>query len=158
MKSSTQPLTLSWTAHNTGVMNKLKSMTKSTEDLGKQVTQLQEGQALLAKELKAVAQSVNDLRAQVALNAGRAEAWAELHRLTAEMKEEFASRNHARRLARSLITELVTAAVRDRTLASETVRQAVSTQMLSNGEYWLGPAVVAVAAELLEEEELRNQA
>ncbi|WP_031167856.1 hypothetical protein [Streptosporangium roseum] len=158
VKSSMQPLALSWTAHNTGVMDKLKSMTKFTEDLGKQVTQLREGQALLAKELKAVAQSVNDLRAQVELNAGRAEAWAELHRLTAEMKEEFASRNHARRLARSLITELVAAAVRDRTLASETVRQAVSTQMLSNGEYWLGPAVVAVAAELLEEEELRNQA
>ncbi|MEU0485833.1 hypothetical protein ABZ260_42525 [Streptosporangium sp. NPDC006013] len=158
VKSSMKPLALSWTEHNTGVMDKLKSMTKSTEDLGKQVTQLREGQALLAKELKAVARSVNDLRAQVELNASRAEAWAELHRLKAEMKEEFASRDHTRRLARSLITELVAAAIRDRTLASETVRQAVSTQMLSTGEYWLGPAVVAVAAELLEEEELRNQA
>ncbi|MFF5207774.1 hypothetical protein [Streptosporangium sp. NPDC000396] len=158
VKSSMEPLTLSWAQHNTSVLNKLKSMTRSAEELGKQVARVEKSQELLAEELNAVARSLDELRTRVELNAAAAEARAELQRLTAAMKEEFAHRNHARRLARSLITELIAAAIRDRTLIPETVRQVVSAQMLNNGEYWLGSAVVAVAAELMEDEELRNQA
>jgi hypothetical protein len=90
-----------------------------------------------------------EVREQQMLNASLEQARDERMRLEDRLRDEFAGRKEIRQLAVSLISSAGSAAIRDAVIDPQTVISTAGEHMLKDADYWLAPAVIAVAAEQL---------
>ncbi|MFD0851201.1 hypothetical protein ACFQ07_03175 [Actinomadura adrarensis] len=92
---------------------------------------------------------LTEIRDQQVRESNLARARAERARLQQELDTKFAGRMEIRRLAKSLISDPGSAAIRQRVLEHQTVIGAAGSSALKEINYWLAHAVVAVASQRL---------
>jgi hypothetical protein len=128
------------------------------DQLGRQLSDLQGDVRSVADDLDSLRKDVRKLTEEIRAQAGRAAAMAERNRLEAEMQRQFEPRRSTRRLAINLMDDLCAAAIHNQVIDPDVLRRYASERLIENTDYWLAPAVVAVAADYAGDEELRLRA
>ncbi|MER7729240.1 hypothetical protein [Streptomyces sp. NPDC096323] len=154
-------------------------MGKDIASLDDDITEVQEAVAGLRRDLGAVASEVRDVAQAVgdvgsvlnqlgarfdefaeryAQDQVRAQAEAELTRLTPEWQSRFARRRHTRALAQGLVHTLVRDALEHGVVEGAVIEACTGETMLADASHWLAPAVVALAADYLGEAQRARRA
>jgi hypothetical protein len=108
----------------------------------------------LTVRMSKVEELLAEIREQQLLNASLEQARDERMRLENRLRDEFAGRKEIRQLAVSLISSAGSAAIRDSVIDPQTVINTAGEHMLKDADYWLSPAVIAIASEQLGHHEI----
>lgn len=155
-----------------GVRNDIGSLDDDLTEVREAVAGLHRDLGAVASEVRDVAQAVGDVASvlnqlgarfdefaeRYAQDQVRAQAEAELTRLTLEWQSRFAKRRHTRALAHGLVHTLVRDALEHGVVEGAVVEACTGETMLADASYWLAPAVVALAADYLGEAQRARRA